>query len=78
MAVMSVTVTLGSPLTIGQPRQLFTGHFAMNNPDRGYDVSPDGERFVMLQARGRTPDVITEMIVVQNWTEELKRLARPR
>jgi len=24
------------------------------------------------------PDVITEMLVVQNWTEELKRLARPR
>ncbi len=56
---MAVTVTDGSPLTIGQPRQLFTGHYAMNNPDRGYDVSPDGERFVMLQARGRTPDVIT-------------------
>ncbi len=78
VAVMSVTVTHGSPLTIGQPRQLFVGHYAMNNPDRGYDVSPDGQRFVMLQARGRTPDVITQMIVVQNWTEELKRLTRAR
>jgi hypothetical protein len=46
--------------------------------DRGFDVSPDGRRFLLLQARQRTPDVITEMIVVQNWTEELKRLARPR
>lgn len=50
----------------------------MNNPHRGYDASPDGERFVMLQARQRTPDVITGMIVVQNWTEELKQLARAR
>jgi hypothetical protein len=50
----------------------------MNNPDRGYDVSPDGRRFLMLQQRQRVPDVITEMLVVQNWTEELKRLARPR
>jgi hypothetical protein len=46
--------------------------------DRGFDGSPDGRRFLLLQARQRTPDVITEMIVVQNWTEELKRLARPR
>ena len=46
----------------------------MNNPDRGYDVSPDGQRFLMLQARTRTPDVITTIAVVQNWTEELKRL----
>jgi hypothetical protein len=50
----------------------------MNNPDRGFDVSPDGQRFLMLQARRRAPDVITEMIVVQNWAEELKRIARPR
>jgi hypothetical protein len=29
----------------------------------------------MLQANQLTPDVITEMIVVQNWTEELKSFA---
>ena len=50
----------------------------MNNPDRGFDVSPDGARFVMLQARPRMPDVITGMIVVQNWTEDLRRLDRAR
>ena len=77
-AVMAVTVTSGAPVPFGQPRQLFAGRFSMSNPHRGYDASPDGERFVMLQARQRPPDVITGMIVVQNWTEELKQLARAR
>jgi len=78
VAVMAVTVSGGATPAFGPPRQLFAGRYAMNNPDRAYDVSPDGERFLMLQANQLTPDVITEMIVVQNWTEELKRLARPR
>jgi len=78
VALMAVTVAGGQTLSLGKPRQLFAGRYSMNNPDRGFDVSPDGRRFLLLQARQRTPDVITEMIVVQNWTEELKRLARPR
>jgi Tol biopolymer transport system component len=78
VAIMAVAVTPGSTLTIGQPRQLFTGRYAMNNPDRAFDVSPDGQRFIMLQARQRPPDVIRELIVVQNWDEELKRIASPR
>jgi Tol biopolymer transport system component len=73
VALMSVTVAPGSTPAFGQPRQLFTGRFAMNNPARAFDVSPDGERFLMLQPRQRPPDVITGMVVVQNWTEELER-----
>jgi serine/threonine-protein kinase len=43
---------------------------------RGYDVSPDGQRFVFL---GRTEaeaaiQPIDQLTVVQNWFEELKRL----
>jgi hypothetical protein len=77
VAIMAVAVTSAAK-PFGRPRQLFAGRFSMNNPDRGYDVSPDGRRFLMLQQRQRVPDVITGMIVVQNWQEELKRLARPR
>ena len=75
---MAVTVTGDSTLTIGQTRQLFTGRYAMNNPDRAFDVSPDGQRFIMLQARQRPGDRIREMIVVQNWNQELKRVANSR
>jgi hypothetical protein len=78
VALMAVTLTPGATLSLGQTRQLFAGRYSMNNPDRGFDVSPDGQRFLMLQARRRAPDVITEMIVVQNWDQELKRLVPTR
>ncbi len=71
--VMAVTVTTQPSLTFGPPRGLFSGRYSMNNPDRGYDVSGDGERFLMLQARPRRSDVITELTIVQNWTAELAR-----
>jgi Tol biopolymer transport system component len=45
------------------------------NNGRSYDVSPDGQRFLFVK-RGETDQaaVPTTLIVVQNWTEELKRL----
>ena len=37
---------------------------------RNYDVSPDGERFLMI----KESDDNAELILVQNWVDELKRL----
>ena len=45
----------------------------MNAPARGYDVTPDGQHFIMMQLRRRSPDVISGITVVQNWTQELRR-----
>ena len=66
----------GSTLVAGRPQVLF--EFAMFAPGAGnlpYDVAPDG-RFLVIrsgqtEAGGDTP---SNMIVVLNWTEELKRL----
>ena len=44
-------------------------------PVRGYDLSLDGQRFLMVKLEQRKPSPVTEMILVQNWFEELKRLA---
>ena len=41
---------------------------------RGWDVSGDGQQFVLRQPRERPPEVVIHMNVVQNWLEELKRL----
>jgi serine/threonine-protein kinase len=43
---------------------------------RTYDVSPDGQRFLMMKEGGGTDQTVAplQLIVVQNWTEELKRL----
>jgi Tol biopolymer transport system component len=70
--MMAVTVTTRPTLSFGQPRPLFTGRYSMNAPARGYDVAADGQRFLLLQERERTPDVVTGMTVVQNWIEELR------
>ena len=42
---------------------------------RDYDVSADGQRFLMIKAAGGAEDADQpQLIVVQNWFEELRRL----
>ena len=44
------------------------------NVGRTYDVSPDGRRFLMIkQAAGEQTAARPQILVVQNWFEELKR-----
>jgi hypothetical protein len=44
------------------------------DPGRGRDLSPDGQRFSMVKTLESKPQPVTEMILVQKWFEELKRL----
>ena len=46
------------------------------NPGRTYDISPDGQRFLMIKEGGGSDQTVEppQVIVVQHWTEELKRL----
>ena len=39
-----------------------------------YDVSPDGQRFLMIKANEAQPDASGALVVVQHWLEELKEL----
>jgi hypothetical protein len=53
---------------------LFEGQYLrtpVTYPD--YDVSPDGQRFLMLKPVEHSATAPTEINVVQNWFEELKR-----
>ena len=70
--MMAVTVGLRPTFTAGAPRMLFQGNFGASAGIRGYDVSPDGRRFLMVQQKERPPVSASEMILVQNWLEELK------
>jgi hypothetical protein len=72
--IMAVPVQLKPTLILGAPKRLFEGRSQVNMPARGYDVTAGGQRFVILQEQERAPDVITHMMVVQNWHEELTRL----
>jgi hypothetical protein len=49
--------------------------YAGGIPVRGYDLSSDGQKFLMVKLEQRTPAPVTELVLIQNWFGELKRLA---
>ena len=60
----------------GNPTKLFdTRYFSATN-QRSYDVSPDGQRFLMIKDMPATDQASTatpaSIVVVLNWHEELK------
>ena len=67
--------TSGPTIRIGIPAKLFDTKYAEPNPSRHYDVSADGQRFLMLKA-GATDDpnaTPVSMVLVEHWFEELKQ-----
>jgi eukaryotic-like serine/threonine-protein kinase len=74
--MMVVPVQSKPAFTAGTPRLLFEGRYGATANIRGYDVAPDG-RFLMVQQKDRPPMRVAEMIIVQNWVEELKQRVRP-
>jgi hypothetical protein len=45
--------------------------YSLGPPIRGYDLSLDAKRFLMVKLDQRTPYPATELTLVQNWVEEL-------
>jgi hypothetical protein len=70
--MMVVPVTVRPTFTAGVPRQLFEGRYGATAGIRSYDVTADGRRFLMVQQKERLAVAAAEMILVQNWLEELK------
>jgi hypothetical protein len=57
----------------GRQRMLFEGQYLFNDTTgSAYDVSPDGRRFLMIQPT-KADKPATQLDVVLNWAEELKR-----
>ena len=73
-AMMAVPITSQPTFAAGLPHQLFSGQFEQTGTGTsGYDVSPDGRRFLMIQAT-EPEEPATQVSVVINWFEELRRL----
>jgi eukaryotic-like serine/threonine-protein kinase len=73
--MMAVSVPGAGSLTAGTPRLLFEGQYlaaAVNM--RNYDLSRDGQRFLMAKGVGTAK---VQLNLVVNWFEELKRLNTP-
>jgi len=79
--MMVVSVSTQSKLTLSRPRPLWEGHYlhgvssscgAAGVTSSNYDVTSDGEHFVMVD--DKTQDAVARQIhVVLGWSEELKR-----
>jgi eukaryotic-like serine/threonine-protein kinase len=73
--MMTVAVHPGATFSFDQPKALFsTAQYITINPVPSFDVSPDDKRFLFL--RETAPNERNELIVVQNWTEEMKQRGR--
>jgi Tol biopolymer transport system component len=77
--LMSVTIDPRAPVKIGPPVQVLTtayyGGLTVALRTGAYDVAPDGRRFLMIkELDDTTAHRRAHMVVVRNWSEELKRV----
>lgn len=70
--MMSVSTQTAPSFRAGEPETLFEQPFQLDQWGKAnYDVSLDGERFLMVRT---TPSTTTCLPVIVNWFDELKRL----
>ncbi len=70
---MVVSIDTEPSFTAGAPEVLFEGSFFFSGARRTYDITPDGQRFVMLRRGGAETtedDAPPALVVVQNWLAE--------
>ena len=72
--MVGTPVRAGATFEVGQPKVLFSvSSFILNASYPIYEVAPDDRRFVMVRSSAATE--ATEVILTQNWFEELRARA---
>ncbi len=74
--MMAAVVETKPTFAAARPKPLFEGHYETGifSFQANYDVSPDGQRFLMIKP-SEQESAATQLNVVLNWSEELRRLA---
>jgi serine/threonine-protein kinase len=76
--MMAVALDLQPTLRVGAARLLFRGNYVREFQGQGvpnYDMTPDGRRFLLLApVPGPEENAQPQIVVVEHWLEELKRL----
>jgi Tol biopolymer transport system component len=73
-SMMAVDITTDPILSAGQPRVLFEGFQEAVAFTRDFDVTPDGQRFLMVEPAVPSMQPVTHINFVLNWFDELERL----
>jgi eukaryotic-like serine/threonine-protein kinase len=83
-SMMAVEVSAGTTLSAGRPQKLWEGKYTHGTSSScgmpglsssNYDVSPDGQRFLMIDDDEENAITSREVIVVLNWADEVRRLS---
>jgi hypothetical protein len=83
-AMMAAPVTTSPSFTNGRPRELWKGRYShgmssscgpAGPTSSNYDVTADGERFLMIRDDDRDAAVSRQIVVVLGWAAELDRLS---
>ena len=70
--LMKVDVSTEGTFSPGQPTVLFTWSYGLGNHfEIGYDIHPDGDRFLVVQGVGGGG--FGDVYIVVNWFEELRQ-----
>jgi len=81
-ALMHVAVAAGPAWTGGAPTKALDGRYVVStggNTTRSYDIASDDQRFLMLKTAGNdATGAQPQIVVVQHFDEELKRLVPAR
>ena len=76
--MMVVPVETDPTFRAGDPEVLFEQQYFFNRSRRTDDLAPDGQRFLMVKEGAATPTEggtsVPQIILVQNWFDELQRL----
>ncbi len=73
--IMAVEITTQPSFSVGKPKMLFEGPYEQSVATiPNYDVPSDGQRFLMVKPTDDEQAAPTQINIVLNWTEELKRL----
>jgi hypothetical protein len=74
-AMMAASVQLTPTFSAGAPAKLFGGPWFVRQTGRTYDVSRDGQRFLMIKDSDSevTTSTSANLVVIVNWSEDLKQ-----
>jgi len=71
--MIAVEIAIHPSFSVGKPKMLFQGPYVPTQVTSPYyDVSSDGQRFLMIKPSEQTTS-LTQIMGVQNWLQELKR-----
>ena len=82
--MMAVSVSTAPTFAAGRPQVLWEGHYShgmsascgpAGATSSNYDVTPNGDRFLMIKDEAPDKAVSKQIVVVLGWADELNRMS---